>query len=57
MDREYYADKIKEIIKQAREDNVIIGYYAVKDASTGIVVFDANQNDIENMEMTLIPLS
>ena len=57
MDINYYESKIKELINQAREDNIVIGYYATKNTSAGIVIFDENQKDKETMEMALIPLS
>ena len=57
MDVNYYESKIKELINQAKEDNIVIGYYATKDTSAGIVIFDASQKNKETMEMTLIPLS
>lgn len=57
MDVNYYESKIKELINQAKEDNIVIGYYATKDTSAGIVIFDASQKDKETMEMALIPLS
>lgn len=57
MNLEYYENKIKELINQAKQDNIVIGYYATKDTSAGIVIFDAAQKDKERMEMVLIPLS
>lgn len=53
--KEYYAEKIKEIIKQAKEDNVVVACYK-QNEDIGIAVFDKNTSD-ENMNDEIILIS